>query len=71
MRAIEIIDDIALVDRGKCLGCGLCATGCPNEAMSMRKREDAAAPPESMAEMGLKLLEDKGKTQRFLEKLKP
>jgi ferredoxin len=71
MRAIEITDGVALVDLDKCLGCGLCATGCPNQAMSMRKQEGAAAPPQSMAEMGLKILEEKGKTQRFLEKLKP
>jgi len=71
MQAIEIAADRALIDLDKCLGCGLCATGCPNQAMRMERAQERVEPPQTMAETGLKILKDQGKLERFLERLKP
>jgi ferredoxin len=42
-------DDVSVIDLTKCLGCGLCVTGCPNEAVKLNLRPDAEIihPPEN------------------------
>ena len=44
-------DEISVVDRVKCIGCGLCVTGCPaNVARLERKAEqDIVNPPRNFA----------------------
>ena len=71
VKAIEMVDERASVAIEKCIGCGLCATGCPNEAMKMVKREDWPEPPETTTELGLRILKEKGKLERFLELMTP
>ena len=56
-----MVEDIARVDRDKCLGCGLCTGTCPVEAISMIEREDAQHPFNSVAELGGAVLKAKGK----------
>jgi Pyruvate/2-oxoacid:ferredoxin oxidoreductase delta subunit len=65
--AIEIKDDEVQIDLAACIGCGLCATGCPNQAMSMRRRSEIPATPETVAEMGLSVLREQGRLERFME----
>lgn len=69
--AISIEEDTAVVDEPRCIGCGLCVTGCPNRAMSLRKKAEAVTPPTTTAEMGMRILQRKGKLERFLELLQP
>jgi Fe-S-cluster-containing hydrogenase component 2 len=38
-------DDIPLVNLDRCIGCGVCATGCPSEAIVMEEREEIPIPP--------------------------
>lgn len=33
------------IDPMRCIGCGVCLSTCPREAMSLVEREDAGAPP--------------------------
>jgi len=69
--AVVVVEGTAQVDEDRCIGCGLCATGCPNQAVSLAKKRETAPPPRTMSEMGLRILEEKGKLQRFLEVFKP
>ncbi len=71
MGAIEIVDEVAVVTEEKCIGCGLCATGCPNEAMKMEKKGIQAETPETTAELGMRILKDKEKLERFMELMAP
>ena len=42
MDAIQIADDLAVISMAKCIGCGLCVSTCPTEAISMiHKQPDA------------------------------
>jgi electron transport complex protein RnfB len=71
VQAIEMADETAVVRRERCIGCGLCVTGCPEEALRLEKAEEHSEPPQTTAEMGMKILQEKGKLEAFIEVLKP
>lgn len=39
--AISMKEDVAIVDLGQCIGCGLCVTGCPSDAAQLHRKPDA------------------------------
>lgn len=67
MKAIEMVYDKAVVNFERCIGCSLCATGCPQDAIRMQRRTDALEPPADSTEMGQRLLKEKGKLEAFIE----
>jgi electron transport complex protein RnfB len=67
MGAIELIEEVASVDREKCIGCGLCVTGCPNQALGLVRRDAVPEPADTVRDMGIRILEDKGRMRDFLE----
>lgn len=67
MGAIEVVDEVAVVNTDRCIGCALCVTGCDVEAMELERREDIPQTPATMREMGAKILESKGKLKEFIE----
>ena len=38
-------DDVPEADLDRCFGCGICASGCLEDAISMVERPGAQAPP--------------------------
>lgn len=65
--ALEFGDDGPAVNDKKCIGCGLCVTGCPEEAMFMIRRKDAKAPAPTGRDIGVTVLSEKGKLERFMD----
>ena len=55
----EYSEERSYVDQEKCLGCGLCATICESEAISMHLREDRAEPFERWVDLGMAILDGK------------
>jgi electron transport complex protein RnfB len=51
VKAIEMCDGVAVVDRSRCIGCGLCVTGCAPETVRLERLPDAQVlePPEDFA----------------------
>ena len=37
--------DVPQVNLDQCIGCGVCATGCPMEAIALQTRPDIEVPP--------------------------
>jgi len=71
VQAIEVVDETAVVHRELCIGCGLCVTGCPEEALRLEKVMEYSEPPQTTTEMGMKILQEKGKLEAFIEVIKP
>ena len=38
-------ENIPIVNLDLCIGCGVCATGCPEEAIDLIEREEITIPP--------------------------
>ena len=57
------VDETAVVNRDKCLGCGLCASVCPTEALTLHLREDRQEPFRNTFELGMAILKGKNETQ--------
>ena len=51
MKAISKQDGIAVVDQEKCIGCGLCVTGCKFNAAELERKSDSEIinPPKDFA----------------------
>ncbi|MDX1358100.1 MAG: 4Fe-4S binding protein, partial [Clostridia bacterium] len=62
--AIEMTDGIAVVNRDKCIGCGLCVTTCAPEAMKLSPRPESERmePPDSFGEWETLRLADRKST---------
>jgi electron transport complex protein RnfB len=71
MKAIEITEVSHVVDADRCIGCGLCATGCPNDAISMKRTVEVPTPPVNAQEWGIRLLTDHGRLEKFMELMTP
>lgn len=67
VKAITMVEDVASVDQQECIGCGLCVSGCPAGALVLIEREKVPSIPTTVAEMGMKVLQEKGRLEAFLK----
>jgi len=67
MEARVMVDERPVLNIERCIGCGVCATGCPNDAIRMERSAEVQEPPENYMELGLRLLQEKGTLEKFIE----
>lgn len=62
----EMINEKPVLISEKCIGCGLCATGCPHDAIAMERAVDIPEPPSNYVDLGMRLLQEQGKLEKFI-----
>jgi Fe-S-cluster-containing hydrogenase component 2 len=60
---------VAVVDTSKCIGCGLCVSGCGFEAMALVRKENSVEPPADNKELYAALAVEKGRAEGFFQNL--
>ncbi len=56
MDAIRYQDGVASVDLLLCIGCGLCVTTCPDEAIRLREKTETKTPPKTQNALYQKIM---------------
>ena len=60
MDAIAEGDNVSEVVDGRCIGCGLCVSVCPVEAISLEPKPDMEAPPKDFSDMLNRIAVERG-----------
>ena len=60
--AIEEGDNISKIIDGRCIGCGLCVSICPVEAITLNLNSGMEAPPKDFRETLNRIAEERGVT---------
>lgn len=66
VQAVEMTDDRAHVDKSRCVGCGLCVSGCSAGAVQLVKNGNPPAVFNNYAELGMQILQEKGKLEQYI-----
>jgi Na+-translocating ferredoxin:NAD+ oxidoreductase subunit B len=67
VKAISMNNEVAMVNKDQCIGCGLCVTSCPTGAMALEERAQIPSTPATLMEMGMKVVEEKGRLEAFMK----
>jgi Fe-S-cluster-containing hydrogenase component 2 len=60
MDAIAEGDNVSEVVDGRCIGCGLCVSVCPVEAITLEPKSGMDAPPKDFPEMLNRIATERG-----------
>ncbi len=60
MQAIESGEDHVTILAHRCIGCGLCVPFCPEEAIKLEPRPDAAEPPANITATMMQIMKERG-----------
>ena len=53
------VNETSHINQARCIGCGVCVSKCPSEAISLRDKEEKIVPPENGADLIMKMAKKK------------
>ena len=59
MEAVSIDDGAAVVDVLRCIGCGLCITTCPSDALRLTAKDSRKEPPKDTPALYAKIFKER------------
>lgn len=59
MEAITSTDGAVKIDLSCCIGCALCVTSCPSEALQLKAKETPRVPPPDTTHLYMKLMKER------------
>jgi formate hydrogenlyase subunit 6/NADH:ubiquinone oxidoreductase subunit I len=62
-----MVDYKPIVELAQCIGCGLCASGCPTDAWRMEKLIEVPEACANTTDWGMKVLQERGKLEAFMK----
>lgn len=71
MKAIMMVEEKPIFQIDRCIGCGLCVTGCPSTAIHLERDAKVPEPPANTMELGMQMLQDRGRFEAFLKVMTP
>jgi len=69
MEAIDMVDDVAIINLDRCIGCALCVSTCPSEAITLVKKDEEYEPPENTTTYFQKVMDTKAALARETKNL--
>jgi len=67
INAIAEKEDLVEIETDRCIGCGLCVSICPTDALSMQRREVIPPIPATGKDLITTILKEKGKWKAFVK----
>jgi ferredoxin len=61
MKALSFEDDLLSINLDRCIGCGVCVANCPEEAITLVKREKEFVPPATMEDTYASIMSNRRK----------
>lgn len=70
MDAISLVEDISIVNRKRCIGCGNCVFVCKDDAIQLKKKDRQHVPPMTGTDLydEITKVESKLKARELLKK---
>jgi Fe-S-cluster-containing hydrogenase component 2 len=64
MDAIQITDNVAIIEELLCIGCGNCVVTCPEKAINLQQKETESIPPETTQDLFLNIMSKRAELRR-------
>ena len=63
MEALSLLDEKAVLNVDRCIGCGLCVSTCPTQSLTLVRKPESEQPriPKDLIKLSIRLGQERGK----------
>jgi len=59
MDAVSLVDEKAVIDYSRCIGCGVCVPACKPDAIRLERKETVNVPPKDSVRLYMSIMKKK------------